>query len=91
MTPVESEKVETIFSYTGKNETVCLSGDFNGWSDKSHCLKRQGENWEIRILLPPGRYRYAFVLDGERWVPDSRAALQEDDGFGTINSILIVE
>lgn len=84
-------QVPVFFTYTEQCETVCLSGDFNGWSPHAHCLKRNGDIWEIQILLSPGRYKYAFLVDGTRWALDPNAFLQEDDGFGMKNSVLIVE
>jgi hypothetical protein len=84
-------QVPVFFTYTEQCETVCLSGDFNGWSPNAHCLKWNGDIWEIQILLSPGRYKYAFLVDGTRWALDPNAFLQEDDGFGMKNSVLIVE
>jgi hypothetical protein len=84
-------QVPIVFIYTGQFRTVCLSGDFNGWSPNDHCLKRNGDTWEIKLFLSPGRYKYAFLVDGTHWIPDPEAYLEEDDGFGMKNSVLIVE
>ena len=70
---------------------VCLAGSFNQWSCESHCMVASGHNWSIELLLPPGRYQYAFVVNGVKWQIDPDALLTEDDGFGTRNSVLIVE
>ena len=79
------------FTFYGNYRSVCLSGDFNNWS-RSQCLSYQGEGlWTIRILLNPGQYRYGFLLDGQRRVPDPRGLLEEEDGFGNRNSVLIVK
>lgn len=86
-----SDLVPILFTYRGQCETVCLGGDFNDWSANSHCLTKNGDIWEIRLFLSPGRYRYAFILDGAYWRPDVNALLQEDDGFGMKNSVLIIE
>lgn len=86
-----SGEVLVVFTYTGEAEMVCISGDFNGWSPDAHCLKRNGDTWNIRLSLSPGRYRYAFFVDDIHWIPDPNAFLQEDDGFGMKNSVLIVE
>jgi hypothetical protein len=86
-----SGKVPVVFIYTGKAETVCISGDFNNWSSNTDCFKRNGNTWSISISLLPGRYRYTFFVDEIRWIPDPNAFLQEDDGFGMKNSVLIVE
>jgi hypothetical protein len=86
-----SGEVLVAFTYTGKAERVCISSDFNGWSPDAHCLKRNRDTWSIRLSLLPGRYRYAFFVDDMHWIPDPNAVLQEDDGFGMKNSVLIVE
>ena len=80
-----------LFTFSGKAESVCLSGDFNDWSPDSCCLKNQSDRWEIEIFLAPGRYRYGFLLDGKDWIPDPGALLNEEDGFGKKNSVLVVE
>jgi hypothetical protein len=87
----KSDQVQVLFTYEGRFQTVCLSGDFNDWSPNMHCLARNGDRWTIRLFLSPGRYEYAFVLDGNRWSPDPHAIFYKNDGFGTKNSVLIVE
>jgi len=65
-------------------------GTFNGWDPKAHPLEGPDRDgvWSLRLLLPPGRYRYMFVLDGSRWVTDPDAGASEDDGFGGRNNLL---
>ena len=65
--------------------------DFNGWSHESHCLQRKGEEWSIQLTLPPGSYRYGFVIDKREWAYDPDAVIQEDDGFGKKNSLLLID
>src|SRR6266480_2982560 len=43
--------------------------------------------WPATLTLPAGQHQYAFVVDGERWVPDPGAPAV-DDGFGRRNSVL---
>lgn len=40
--------------------------------------------------LPMGRHEYAFLIDGERIVPDPGALLYHEDGFGNRNAVLIL-
>jgi hypothetical protein len=87
----EREEVLVSFFFTGRHDSVCLSGDFNGWSSESHCLQRKGEEWSIQLALPPGRYRYGFVIDKREWAWDPGAPVQEDDGFGKKNSLLVID
>jgi hypothetical protein len=72
--------------------TVHLTGDFIGWSPEGIALEdpRGTGVWTADVPLPPGVYQYTFVLDGTEWVPDPRAVSQVDDGFGQVNSVVIV-
>jgi hypothetical protein len=70
---------------------VCISGDFNHWSPQADCLVNKGKDWSIELWLTPGRYQYLFVIDDRLWEPDPTAPLREDSGFGTENSVLIVD
>lgn len=72
--------------------SVAVIGSFNGWQAQKCDLKSlNGEpTWSISLLLPSGRYEYAFLVDGEKIVPDPVAGLHEDDGFGSQNAILLV-
>lgn len=87
----ETGEALVSFVYSGHHDSVCLSADFNGWSSQSHCLQWNGESWSVQLELPPGRYRYGFILDGRDWVCDPEALIQEDDGFGRKNSVLVID
>jgi len=89
--PTEKEEMRVSFGFNGHHESVCLSGDFNRWSSESHCLERKGDEWSIQLVLRPGRYRYVFVIDRRDWISDPEALIQEEDGFGRKNSVLIVD
>jgi hypothetical protein len=72
--------------------SVHLTGDFVGWSPEGIALAdpRGTGVWTADVPLPPGVYQYTFVLDGTEWIPDPRAVSQVDDGFGQVNSVVIV-
>ncbi len=40
--------------------------------------------------LAPGRYQYAFVVDGRRFVADPAAPRAVDDDFGQPSSVVTV-
>jgi 1,4-alpha-glucan branching enzyme len=45
---------------------ACLVGDFNDWDSETHPMTRErAGKWKLRILLPPGSYRYAVQVDGK--------------------------
>lgn len=78
--------------YAPGAQSVALVGDFNGWDTAATPLQRTGAAgaWVVTVPLPPGRYRYAFLIDGTRWLADPGAPRAPDDDFGTPNSVLTV-
>ncbi len=89
---VEGAGVPVLFSYVDSEaRRVCIAGSFNQWSTKSHCMTRKKNRWTVRVYLPPSRCAYQFVIDDKAWIPDPEAPLQEENGFGSRNSIVIVE
>lgn len=77
--------------FQGQARSVCVSGDFNRWSRQNHCMQAGQNGWHLTLSLPPGRYRYLFVVDGRQWMHDPYALYEEEDGFGLKNSVLLVE
>ncbi|WP_035241084.1 glycogen-binding domain-containing protein [Desulfobacter vibrioformis] len=69
---------------------VELAGSFNGW--KKIALDPIGNSgyWEIRIPLPSGEYRFAYILNGDTQIADPTIPGKELDDFGGVNSILNV-
>jgi hypothetical protein len=72
-------------------KTVTLVGDFNDWSLSATQLARQDAHgvWWVTVPLPPGRYRYAFVVDSTGWRSDPHAPAAEDE-FGRPNSVVTI-
>lgn len=79
------------FVFVGDARTVSLVGDFNGWRSEATPLVQAGSQkaWVVSLPLAPGRYEYAFIVDGKRWVADPYAPTRADD-FDTDSSILSV-
>jgi len=75
---------------SNKVHTVSIAGDFNNWDPQANTLQDpEGDGiWTATLKLPPGRYEYMFVLDGEKWLPDPNALRYVKDGFGNKNAIL---
>lgn len=73
--------------------TVSLVGDFNDWDaarTPMRPLRADGPVWSAVVPLAPGRYRYAFLVNGARWLADPAAPAASDDGFGAPSSVVTV-
>jgi len=79
--------------YSTKVKTVNIAGTFNNWSMTADPLyDREGSGmWTIVLPLPPGKYEYKFIIDGEEWIPDPANPTTTDDGFGGYNSVISVK
>jgi hypothetical protein len=71
---------------------VMVVGDFNDWDPAATPLRpgNEGGTWTVELRLAPGRYRYTFLIDGRRWVPDPAEPRAADDDFGAPTSVLTV-
>ncbi len=91
---VEGGRTLVVFTVRAEDaRDVALIGSFNNWRDQGFAM-RPAENqhglWTIAVPLEQGRYEYAFLLNGERFMDDPQALLFKDDGFGNRNSVIIV-
>ena len=71
---------------------VALVGDFNDWNPAATPLRASRHNgvWSVTLPIAPGRHEYAFVVDGERWIPDPHAPRAAAADFGSANSVVTV-
>ena len=86
------EYVEVHFTITAPEaEQVALVGDFTDWETSKLVLEDSDDDgvWEAKITLEKGKvYEYNFIIDGKEWIPDPKALMQVDDGFGGESSLL---
>jgi hypothetical protein len=68
---------------------VALAGDFTGWEPAYDLMPSGPGVWTVVVPLEPGVHDYAFIVDGERWLPDPSAPAV-GDGFGGLNSRISV-
>lgn len=54
-------------------ESVAVVGDFNAWEAMPLTDDNNDGIWTLAIPLPPGRYEYAFIIDGQWWGQDPLA------------------
>jgi hypothetical protein len=71
--------------------TVQVLGDFNRWSRDANSMQRGADgHWRMTTLLPPGRYVYAFLVNGQTFRRDPLRDAVEDRDFGVTGSELVV-
>ena len=62
---VAVDEEEVVFRLAGLQAgRVYLAGDFNGWNPTIDLMVKGEADFEIRLYLLPGRYRYRFIADG---------------------------
>lgn len=92
-------KIEAIYGVRQEGETIIfrscnpeagevqLAGDFNDWMPHTTPMRRLPEgDFEAKLRLPTGRYRYRLVVDG-RWSHDLHNPVTEMNEYGELNSI----
>ncbi len=81
-----------FFTHPGGPHTiVSIAGDHNAWST-STCIMRYNprlRQHELLLPVPPGRYRYRLVVNGQ-WMADPYNPLSEPNPYGGINSVFVV-
>jgi len=90
--PQPSLAGNTVFRLKGNRDAriVAVAGTFNGWNQSQYLFVREGEEWVCRINLPPGKYEYKFIVDGD-WLTDPENPNTELDERGNENSVLLTE
>ena len=71
-------------------ERVQLAGDFNNWTLDGNDMEAMDGVWKKVVKLPPGRYRYRYVVDG-RWQNDPLNATVEPSPYGGEDSVLVMD
>ncbi|MFH1371288.1 MAG: AAA family ATPase [Planctomycetota bacterium] len=73
-------------------KSVQIAGDFNDWQPSKLNLDKVGISgvWQAALKLPPGKYRYRLVVDGQ-WQQDPYNELTELNPFGGYNSMVEVK
>jgi 1,4-alpha-glucan branching enzyme len=85
-------KQKVTFSYhEPAAQTVLVAGDFTGWNQAPLQLKKDKNGvWKKGISLPPGRYEYRLLVDGQ-WRDDPDCPHRQPNQFGGQNCVCIVD
>jgi hypothetical protein len=83
---------EVIFAvHFDRARSVLLAGDFNNWTPQSTPMTNGDRPGDFKksIKLPPGRYKYRLVVDGQ-WVTDPNNRHVELNQFGELDNVVEV-
>ncbi|HWH68134.1 MAG TPA: isoamylase early set domain-containing protein [Candidatus Sulfotelmatobacter sp.] len=91
MAKPKTPKQKVTFSYSAPEaQHVLLAGDFTGWQQAPLSLKKfKGGVWKKTISLPPGKYEYRLLVDGQ-WQDDPQCPNRTPNQFGGQNCVCIV-
>ncbi|MBI3307612.1 MAG: isoamylase early set domain-containing protein [Candidatus Omnitrophica bacterium] len=82
------EKVIQFEYYAPLARKVHLAGTFNQWKPAGTILKKDASgHWRLSLKLPPGRYEYRYLVDGE-WHNDQRPMECIPNAFGSWNCVI---
>jgi 1,4-alpha-glucan branching enzyme len=88
--PSGTKRVEFVLE-APEAQQVLVTGTFCDWQTNSYALERGGTGlWRATLSLPPGRYEYRFLVDGE-WRDDPNCLERVPNPFGTENCVLHVQ
>jgi 1,4-alpha-glucan branching enzyme len=71
-------------------KSVTVAGSFCDWQPDRIAMKKNKKGfWTTTLTLPPGRYEYRFVVDGE-WLDDPNCTERTPNEFGWENCVIRV-
>ena len=83
---VKRQRISFSFESLEAKE-VNLVGNFNNWNPKKHPMKKDDNGkWTKAVILPPGKYEYKFLVDGQ-WKQDPQNDRICPNNFGTYNNV----
>jgi 1,4-alpha-glucan branching enzyme len=72
-------------------DSLYVVGDFNNWDQNSTPMKRLKDgNWSTTVRLAPGTYRFRYFTTDGKWYNEPAADRFEPSGYGSDNSVVVV-
>ncbi len=72
-------------------ERVAVCGDFTEWAPTLVMKRSKHGQWRASVRLDAGRrYRFRYLVDGDRWENDREADGYEPNPFGSDDSVVQV-
>ena len=91
MAKQKTAKQKVTFSFVGPAaQSVQLAGDFTGWQQAPVAMKKlKSGMWKATVALPPGRYEYRLLVDGQ-WCDDPECKIRQPNQVGGENCVCVV-
>ena len=88
--PVSSKRICRLEFKHEPGAKVSIAGSFNDWQPSATPMVAVGDGlWVKELSLPPGRYEYRFVVNGQ-WVDDPNAKETAPNPHGGMNAVLTI-
>ena len=89
LTPARA-KQHTFTVHISGARSVAMTGSFCQWCPDGRLMRHDGNGtWSAKIMLPPGRYEYRLLVDGE-WRDDPGCSERVPNGLGEENCVFHV-
>ena len=89
--PTTGGKISVTFELPAEvgAESAVVCGDFNDWATDATPLKRRKDgSFAATLRLAPGRYKFRYLLDEQRWENDWVADSYEPNEHGSDDSVI---
>ena len=63
-------------------KNIYVVGDFSCWFPGAFPMKKEEKLWKLTLPFYPGEYRYAYVINGYKWITDPDNPNQTKNQYG---------
>ena len=89
-TSVKGKKRVNFSVKADPNSEVYVSGSCNDCDARKHKLNHESGAYTTAVMLSPGRHEYKFVINAV-WCIDPECVEWAPNGFGSLNSVIVVK
>ena len=81
---------KVTFKMKAEAENLSLVGDFNGWNEAAHPMKKSKDGvFSITVEMESGReQQFRYLADGKNWLNDDAADKYVSTSLGSENSVI---
>ncbi|MCK5825192.1 MAG: isoamylase early set domain-containing protein [Ichthyobacteriaceae bacterium] len=74
-------------------DKINVVGEFNNWDESEFSLKKnKSGNFKTSLNLEKGKkYQFKYLIDGKKWINDTKADMYVVNEFAEENSVVVTE